>query len=400
MNIFWRIRRGPLILFTAVLFVAIMAFRFTVDDATEPISFLMVIPIGLLAAEWGLRGGLIGAGIASALVVVWDAIAEPHLTPLGFSLRFLVFLASGVVFGVQAQSRAEIEGESRRWFDQSADLNCVADMEGNFLRVNAAFGELLGYSPAELLGTPFISYVHPDDVEATIALTSELANERTGVGGFENRYRAADGSYRWVRWTSTTDDERSLIYASARDVTETKELESDLRDLAQTDSLTGLLNRRAFQAQAKRQIDFLRRYGPGGGMMLLDIDNFKRINDSFGHKTGDEALQKVAGVIQARTRVTDISARIGGDEFVILFPVVGHNEAELLAKGLLGAIQDQSIGPDGSKATITSSAGIALFSQSDSGGLDVLLANADGAMYKAKRAGGDQFAFARSQDDS
>jgi diguanylate cyclase (GGDEF)-like protein len=98
--------------------------------------------------------------------------------------------------------------------------------------------------------------------------------------------------------------------------------------------------------------------------------------------------------------VTDISARIGGDEFVILFPVVGHNEAELLAKGLLGSIQDQSVGPDGSKAAITSSAGIALFSQSDSGGLDVLLANADGAMYKAKRAGGNQFAFAQSQDVS
>jgi len=287
-----RIQRGPVIALSIVLSVAIVAFRFGVEDPSEPIMFLMVIPIGLLAAEMGLTGGLIGAALASALVVVWDVVAAPNLTFLGFSLRFVVFLASGVTFGILTQSRKEIEGESRRWFDQSTDLNCVADVEGNFLRVNGAFGELPGYKPSDILGTPYISYVHPDDVEATIALATQIAEGRTKVGEFENRYRAADSSYRWVRWTSSTDHDRGLVYASARDVTQTKELEAELRDLALTDPLTGLFNRRAFETEAQRQIDFLRRYGPGGALFLFDIDDFKTINDSLGHQSGRRSFEE------------------------------------------------------------------------------------------------------------
>ena len=392
-----RIKRGPVIALSMILVVAIMVFRFAVEDPSEPITFLMVIPIGLLAVEMGLRGGLLGAGLASALVVVWDVVAEPNLSFLGFSLRFVVFFASGMTFGILTQSRKEIEGESRRWFDQSIDLNCVADVDGNFLRVNGAFGELLGYKPSDILGTPYISYVHPDDVEATIALATQIAEGRTTVGEFENRYRAADGSYRWVRWTSTTDHERGLVYASARDVTETKEMEAELRDLALTDHLTGLFNRRAFQTEAQRQIDFLRRYGPGGALFLFDIDDFKAINDSLGHQAGDEALKKVASMIKTRTRSTDICGRLGGDEFVILFPGVGHNEAETLATGLLGFIRDQTVGPDDSSVAITSSIGIALFLQTDADDVEILLARADAAMYVAKRAGGNGLAFTAAQ---
>ena len=388
-----RIQHGPVIALSMVLVVAIMVFRFAVEDPSEPILFLMVVPTGLLAAEMGLKGGLIGAGLASALVVVWDVAAAPNLSFLGFSLRFVVFLASGVTFGILTQSRKEIEGESQRWFDQSTDLNCVADVDGNFLRVNGAFGELLGYKPSDILGTPYISYVHPDDVEATIALATQIAEGRTKVGEFENRYRAADGSYRWVRWTSSTDHDRGLVYASARDVTQTKELEAELRALAQTDPLTGLLNRRAFQIEAQRQIDFLRRYGPGGALMLLDIDDFKAINDSLGHQAGDEALKKVAAAIRNRIRVTDICARIGGDEFVILFPGIGRNEASLLGNGLLGCIRDQSIGEAQESVAITSSIGIALFSQSNADDIADLIAEADSRMYEAKRAGGNRFAF-------
>jgi diguanylate cyclase (GGDEF)-like protein len=184
-----------------------------------------------------------------------------------------------------------------------------------------------------------------------------------------------------------------LVYASARDVTQTKELEAELRDLAQTDPLTGLFNRRAFEVEAQRQIDFLRRFGPGGALFLFDIDDFKTINDSFGHQAGDEALKKVASTIETRTRTTDICGRLGGDEFVILFPGVGHNEAEMLANGLLGFIRDQTVGGDDSSVSITSSIGIALFLQADVGDIGALLANADSGMYAAKRAGGNGFAF-------
>lgn len=391
---FWRFRRGPVIAFALGLFVAIAVFRFAVDDPSEPINFLMVIPIGLLAAELGLKGGLLGAAMASGFVVVWDAIADPQLTSLGFSLRFVVFLASGITFGAVTQSRRELEGESERWFDQSSDLNCIADTDGTFLRVNAAFKELLGYKPGDIIGTPYISYVHPEDVEMTVALATQLGEGQTNVGGFENRYRAADGTYRWLRWTSTTDHTRRLVYASARDVTANRQLEAELRELAHTDPLTDLFNRRAFEAEARRQIDFLRRYGPGGALMMFDIDDFKAINDSLGHHAGDEALTAIAAIMKERTRVTDICARIGGDEFVILFPGIGRQEAELLANGLLGSIREHSVTEGGTTVAITSSLGVAMFTGSDVGSLDVLLAEADVAMYEAKRAGGNRYVIA------
>ena len=396
MNRFWRFRRGPVIGFAMGLFLVIMAFRFTVEDASEPINFLMVIPIGLLAVELGLKGGLFGAGVASAFVVFWDAVADPELTPLGFSLRFVVFLVSGVTFGALTQSRRELEGESQRWFDQSADLNCVADVEGNFVRVNAAFGDLLGYEPNDIVGTPYISYVHPDDVEETIKLSTHLAGGQTNVGGFENRYRAANGSYRWLRWSSTTDHHRGLVYASARDITETKKLETELRELAQKDPLTGLFNRRAFEIEAERQIDFLRRYGPGGALMMFDIDDFKKIHDSLGHQAGDGALKAIAAVLQDRTRVTDICARLGGDEFVILFPGIKRYEAELLANGLIGSIRERSVIEGATTVAITSSLGVAIFTGTDVGTLETLLAEADAAMYEAKRGGGDRYVISNA----
>ena len=390
----WRISRGPLIALAVLLMAAIFVLRLAVDDPAEPITYLMVIPIGLLAAEIGIPGGLAAATLASVLVIVWDVIVQPNLTPLGFSLRFVVFLITGLSVGLMAHSRKEIEGEASRWFDESPDLNCVSDFDGNFVRVNQAFEQTLGHQVAEFLNSSYASYVHPDDVVATSRVSRQLAEDEVKVAGFANRFRAADGSYRWLRWTATSDHARGLVYATARDITQTKELEAQLRELAQTDSLTGLSNRRYFESEAKRQLDFLRRYGPGGGLFILDIDRFKTINDTFGHGAGDEALKTVARVMNDCIRTSDACARVGGDEFAILLPGVGRKEAELLAMGLLGSIREQSLSNDGATISITVSVGVALFRHLDADDLDALVAAADRAMYDAKRGGGDHFAFA------
>jgi diguanylate cyclase (GGDEF)-like protein/PAS domain S-box-containing protein len=379
--------------------VAIFIVRLLVDDPAEPIMFLMVVPIGLMAAQFGIIGGLAAAAIASALVIAWDLIGHPALSSFGYFSRFLIFGSTALTVGVFSSSRRQLEDESNRWFEQSSDLNCIADLQGNFLRVNRAFEELLGYKTSELLGTPYISYVHPDDVDETTAVAARLAEGQVKQGGFENRYRAADGTYRWLRWTSITDHQRGQIYATARDITERKALEQKLLNLARTDSLTGLLNRRAFEEEASRQVDFLKRYGPGGALFLFDVDRFKSINDSLGHRAGDEALIKVASVMQARIRSTDVCCRLGGDEFVILFPGVGHHQSEILANGLLASLGEESIDADARPLRITLSIGIALFDQSEPDDLPILIARADQAMYEAKRAGGNRFAFHEREVD-
>ena len=256
--------------------------------------------------------------------------------------------------------------------------------------MNSAFQDLLGYRKEQLLGRPYLSFVHPDDVEETVAMAASLAEGQVNQGGFENRYQAADGSYRWLRWTSTTDHSRGLVYATARDVTETKNLEKRLTNLAHTDSLTGLLNRRHFEDESRRQLEFIARYGPGAALFLFDIDRFKTINDTEGHAAGDAALKKVADAMDARVRKTDICARVGGDEFAILFPGVDRAQAASLAESLLDSIRSSS---DGGPTT-TSSIGIALFDPTEPVPLETLMGEADEAMYQAKRAGGNRYAFA------
>ena len=125
-----------------------------------------------------------------------------------------------------ARARDELE----RFFALSRDLLCVADFNGFFTRVNPAFGRALGHSSEELLREPFMSFVHPDDREATLAeFTSILQGEEAHA--FENRYRNSDGSYRWLQWASATDRDAGLIYAVARDVTDAKHAAAKLEAL-------------------------------------------------------------------------------------------------------------------------------------------------------------------------
>ncbi|MFN2593672.1 MAG: diguanylate cyclase domain-containing protein [Actinomycetota bacterium] len=386
--------RAGILILVVICFVAVFALRLVVDNPGQPVLFLLVAPIGLLAAEFGLAGGLVGAAVASASVIVWELLADPNVTPFGYAVRWAVFFSAAVAVGSLANARRELDEEHTRWFEEVSDLNCVADMEGRFVRVNKAFEKTLGYSSKDLLSTPYIAYVHPNDREATSAMAKELAEGRSGVINFENRYLAADGTYRWLRWSSTTDPARRVIYASARDVTEQKELENKLRSLARSDSLTGLFNRRYFDEEAQRQLDFVRRYGHRAALFAFDVDNFKSLNDTLGHRAGDEALKKFALALTERIRKTDIAARIGGDEFALFLPGVGSSEAETIAQVLLASIRKESKGIGIEGRGITSSLGIALFSPHDEVELDGLLDTADLAMYTAKRAGGDRYDIA------
>jgi diguanylate cyclase (GGDEF)-like protein/PAS domain S-box-containing protein len=385
--------RSALLSVAALLFALVFAFRIAVNDPAEPILFFLLVPIGIVAAEFGLRGGMIAAAFGALLVLGWDLTTAADLTVYGYVSRVALFLLSGITIGSLTTRRKELEAESSRWFEQSPDLNCVLDLEGNFIRLNRAWERSLGYPIERLLETPYIALVHPDDIERTHSLATGIAKGQEDVAGFENRYRRADGSYLWLRWTSTTDPVRGCIYATAHDVTRMKQQEGELRDLAHTDQLTGLPNRRHFEEEASRQLDFIRRYGSKAALFVLDIDRFKSINDTLGHQAGDEALKKVADVIKRRVRKTDVAARIGGDEFAILLPEVGRKEAELLGHAILRLISDVS-----GETHITSSLGIALFVVGDDAGLDTLMAGADDAMYEAKRGGGGRMAFAVQLD--
>ncbi|MFW6358307.1 MAG: methyl-accepting chemotaxis protein [Chroococcales cyanobacterium] len=119
--------------------------------------------------------------------------------------------------------------EHDRFFTLSLDLLCIADFEGYFKRINPAWTRILGYTEKELLGKPFVEFVHPDDVEKTLQESSQIATGKDTVS-FENRYRCKDGSYKWLSWNSGGDIEQQLIYAVARDISDSKALEATLRE--------------------------------------------------------------------------------------------------------------------------------------------------------------------------
>ena len=164
---------------------------------------------------------------------------------------------------------------------------------------------------------------------------------------------------------------------------------TQLRHLADHDALTGLPNRRRFEQELARHLAHVRRYGPEGAALVLDLDCFKPVNDTFGHAAGDRLLARVAGVLHERLRATDVVARLGGDEFAILLPRVDRAGAAAVARSLVETVRAEALTADAHGVTV--SVGVVAF---DAVVLpEDVMALADVAMYDAKAAGGDGWAF-------
>jgi PAS domain S-box-containing protein len=225
------------------LFVVIFALRLAVADPDAAILLLCVIPTALLAAEFGLRGGLAAAALGCALVALWAGSEAAAVGVAGYATRAVTFVLVGGLVGWLTDRRRKLEEQSTRQFELSLDLLGVAGFDGYFKRVNPAFERALGYSAEEFCSRPFLDLVHPEDRESTQAEAAKLAEVGVDTIGFQNRYRAKDGSYHWIEWTTRAVESEQLLYAVARDITDRKVTEQYLeveheatRVLAETSS--------------------------------------------------------------------------------------------------------------------------------------------------------------------
>src|SRR3954471_1338075 len=183
------------------------------------------------------------------------------------------------------------------------------------------------------------------------------------------------------------------ITRALRHSIERRRSEHRLQYMADHDPLTGLLNRRRLEEELDRHAEQVRRYGAEGALLVLDLDHFKHVNDSLGHRAGDELIVTVARLLEARLRSSDLVARLGGDEFALLLPKGGAADARKVAEDLLAAVREHTVPSSGSARRTTASIGIALFDrEAQACGNDVLV-SADLAMYDAKEAGRDGIAF-------
>jgi len=167
----------------------------------------------------------------------------------------------------------------------------------------------------------------------------------------------------------------------------------ELHEIATTDFLTGIANRRQFLARTEMEIERSRRYGHNLSLLMIDIDHFKSINDSFGHPTGDRAIFAIGRHCATTCRRSDLAARLGGEEFAILLPSTGMGEAQIVAERLRTGAQELQVQHEGQPVALKLSIGIACLETGDTGP-DTLLARADQALYAAKNAGRDCVRYA------
>ena len=374
----------------AALFAGITALRFGLgSDPGNGVTLLYVLPVALVAVDFGVRGGLLGAAIACALFLSWALSDGVDLGAIGYITRIGVLFSVGAGVGFLSERRAGAEAQSARWFEMSNDMLCESTLDGRFIRLNEAWTDTLGWSKEELMAGPYVEFIHPEDVEGTFAVAGGLAEGPSDVVNFENRYRAKDGSWRWLLWSARSD--RTRIYGVAKDVTERKEMEAEREELlarvqamARTDALTGLPNRRSWDEELLKELARAARQDYRVAVALLDIDHFKAFNDEFGHPAGDEFLREAGAAWRLTLRVTDLIARYGGEEFAVLLPRCPADEAAAVVDRVRAAT------PMGR----TCSAGIATWDGSEPP--DSLVARADAALYEAKERGRDRTILAYS----
>lgn len=259
--------------------------------------------------------------------------------------------------------------------------------------VSPAYERVFGRSAALLLAdfNEWRNSLYPDDMEyAEQSLLSVL--ELGAVEQREYRIIRGDGEVRWLSdkcfaSPATQFGGQSLIVGIAEDITEKKALQNELQRLATSDVLTGASNRRHFFEHAELLFAEARSSTRPLSFLLLDIDDFKKVNDTYGHQMGDRVLQRVAHCGAYVLRRDDLFGRIGGEEFAAIFPQCNIQQARQIAERLQREVQRLQFPHDGGSFGVTISQGITELGQDDT--LGDLYARADAAMYQAKRQGKD-----------
>jgi diguanylate cyclase (GGDEF)-like protein/PAS domain S-box-containing protein len=266
----------------------------------------------------------------------------------------------------------------------------LVDVEGRFMKTNRALHEITGYPEDELGRLTFQDITHPDDLKADLAFLEQLVAGEIPGYQMEKRYYTQSGALIWVLLSVSLvrdDDGAPLHFVSQiQDITERKRMEDHLQHLADQDPLTGLMNRRRFEDELQRQVSRCVRYGEQAALLLLDLDHFKFVNDTLGHKTGDRLLKAVAGSIRERLRASDVCARVGGDEFAVVLLGADAAEAQTIAEGICERIRETVLDADGEEIRTTASVGVVTLD----GDVEDVFVAADVAMYDAKALGRDR----------
>ncbi len=266
-------------------------------------------------------------------------------------------------------------------FDSINEGIMITEPDNTIIAVNRAFTEITGYTHEEVLGrTPRFLHSKDHDQDFHEEMQRVLARQGHWIGDIWNRRKNGEAYLQWLSINPVRGENGELLYYVGvfSDMTGINEL----RHLAHHDPLTGLYNRAAFQKHLDEELNRTERYHRPFSLIMLDIDRFKTINDSYGHNVGDQILQQIAGLIREELRDTDSVARWGGEEFMILLPETELDNAAVLAERLRMRIDRADFDAAGH---VTISLGIADWHEGEA--RKNMLIRVDSALYRAKKGG-------------
>ncbi len=291
--------------------------------------------------------------------------------------------------GDQVKEKLPESDEQFKQFFENAPVYCyMISTEGIILNVNNAALEVLGYEKQELIGKPLRTIYAPESLPKMKQLlakwqeTGKLRDEEIVIISKEGNRRSVILSTDAVK-----DDDGKVLHSVSvqRDITERKRVEETLREMATIDPLTSLYNRRRFSEFLDHEIDRAKRYKTDLSIIMFDIDHFKKINDTYGHGEGDNVLRMLGARMKDIVRKSDIVARWGGEEFIVLAVNTNLRNAQIVAEKIRSDVENLHLtsGPG-----FTVSAGVAQFNDKDDA--NSLINRADKALYQAKNSGRNQ----------
>ncbi|MCX5818589.1 MAG: diguanylate cyclase [Deltaproteobacteria bacterium] len=286
-------------------------------------------------------------------------------------------------------------------FEQAAvGMVIVEAAHSRFVKVNRRFCEIVGYSAEELLQGSIHDITHPDDHRVDLDHIERISAGVARESSWEKRYRKKDGTVVWARVFVTPLDPSearpTLRLGVIEDITERRRIEEALREsekryreLSIVDDLTQLYNSRHFYHQIKMEIDRADRYGQPLTLLLLDLDDFKRFNDAYGHIEGDQVLLRLGQVVKRCLRQTDSAYRYGGEEFTILLPMTTGRDCAVTAERIRMEFKKENFSPaPGQDVHVTVSIGLSQYKPQED--MKAFVHRVDQLMYQGKKNGKDR----------
>ncbi|MCP1309417.1 sensor domain-containing diguanylate cyclase [Paenibacillus tyrfis] len=321
--------------------------------------------------------------------VTAPVVPRPHGSPASLFVQIL-------------ESDAGSDSLYRTLIEQSTDVVSMHDLSGRILYISPSCRVLLGYEPKELIGISAYDLFHPEDLTKIPGITSPMETA-PNLPLSSYRIRTKNGGYVWFETSGRiTGDEHDsgngqTVICISRDISSRKQTEQQLmktnellQKISSIDALTGLANRRFFDERFAKEWRHAMRFSTPLSVILLDIDYFKRYNDTYGHHDGDACLQYVAEAMRrAAKRPGDMTARYGGEEFVIVLPVTDGRGALYVAERMRSEVELLRIPHRGSAVSsfVTASLGVATMIPVRDVSPRELIIRADKALYRAKQEG-------------